>query len=198
LDGKSFRRVGSERDIRVDVRVVAATNEDPEIIVREKHFRADLFYRLDVFRIHLPPLRERPGGVTVLTNYFLAQFNALYGKNLRAVSPEAYRALRRYSWPGNVRELKNVVQRAVVIAKHGELMLDLLPTRIQECIGETEKAAATNDASRIAPGMTLDAVEKNLIELTLASTQGNKKLAASLLGISRRALYDKLKKYQLT
>lgn len=198
LETKTFRRIGSERDIRVDVRVVAATNEEPEIIIREKHFRPDLFYRLDVFRIHLPPLRERPGGVTVLTNYFLSQFNALYEKSINAVAPEAYRALRRYGWPGNVRELKNVVQRAVVIAKDGELTLDLLPTRIQECIGSADETAAADDFSRIAAGMTLDAVEKHLIKLTLNSTKGNKKEAASLLGISRRTLYDKLAKYHLS
>jgi two-component system, NtrC family, response regulator AtoC len=197
LETKSFRRVGGEKDVRVDVRVLAATNEDPETILKDKHFRADLFYRLDVFRIHLPPLRQRPGGVTVLTKYFVAQFNLIYKKDVRDVSPDTYRALRRYAWPGNVRELKNVIQRAIVIANDSALTLDLLPTRIRECLGDTDEDTASSDSLKIAPGMTLDAVEKHLIKLTLASTKGNKKQAASLLGISRRALYDKLQKHEL-
>jgi DNA-binding NtrC family response regulator len=193
LETKTFRRVGAEKDICADVRVIAATNENLEEAVKEKKFREDLFYRLDVFHIHVPALRERPGGVTLLTNHFVPHFNAIYKKKVRAVSTETWRCLRNYSWPGNVRELKNVIQRGVLMAKGEELTPDLLPLRIRA-------AAKTNAVAQHFPihaGMTLHAVEKEFIQMTLVSTRGNKKDAAQQLGISRRALYDKLKKHGL-
>jgi two-component system, NtrC family, response regulator AtoC len=193
LETKTFRRVGGERDLCANVRVIAATNEDLEEAVRQKKFREDLFYRIDVFHIHVPALRERPGGVSLLTNHFVPHFNAVYKKQVRAVAPEAWRCLRSYSWPGNVRELKNVIQRAVLMAKGGELTVDLLPLRIRA----VAEAHAAVQHFPIHPGMTLDAIEKEFILMTLAATQGNKKETAQKLGISRRALYDKLKKHGL-
>jgi two-component system, NtrC family, response regulator AtoC len=194
LESKVFHRVGGERDIHVDVRVIAATNEDLEAAVKKNRFRQDLYYRFDVFRIHLPPLRERPGGLTVLTHYFLAQFGAVYNKNIRTVSAEALRCLERYSWPGNVRELKNVIQRAVLVAKNQELTPELLPTRIRNA-GKSDRESLLASFP-IHIGMTLEAAEKEFIAMTLASAAGNKKKTASILGISRRALYDKLKRYK--
>jgi DNA-binding NtrC family response regulator len=193
LETKTFRRVGAEKDICADVRVIAATNENLEEAVKQKKFREDLFYRLDVFHIHVPALRQRPGGTTLLTNHFVPHFNAIYKKKVRAITSETWQYLRGYSWPGNVRELKNVIQRAVLMAKGEELTHDLLPLRIRA-------AAETNPAVQRFPihaGMTLDAVEKEFILMTLAATSGNKKEAAQKLGISRRALYDKLKKHGL-
>ena len=193
LETKTFRRVGGEKDLCANVRVIAATNENLEAAVQQKRFREDLFYRLDVFHIHVPALRERPGGVSLLTNHFVPHFNAVYKKQVRAVAPEAWQCLRSYSWPGNVRELKNVIQRAVLMAKGEELTADLLPLRIRA-------AAEANAAVQHFPihaGMTLDAVEKEYMLMTLAATQGNKKETAQKLGISRRALYDKLKKHRL-
>jgi two-component system, NtrC family, response regulator AtoC len=193
LETKTFRRVGGEKDVCANVRVVAATNENLEEAVQQKRFREDLFYRLDVFHIHVPALRERPGGVSLLTNHFVPHFNAVYKKQLRVVSPEAWHCLRSYSWPGNIRELKNVIQRAVLMAQGEELTADLLPLRIRA-------AAQANAAVHHFPihaGMTLDAVEKEFMLMTLASTKGNKKETAQKLGISRRALYDKLKKHGL-
>jgi DNA-binding NtrC family response regulator len=193
LETKTFRRVGGEKDLCANVRVIAATNENLEAAVQQKRFREDLFYRLDVFHIHVPALRERPGGVSLLTNHFVPHFNAVYKKQVRAVAPEAWQCLRSYSWPGNVRELKNVIQRAVLMAKGEELTADLLPLRIRA-------AAEANAAVQHFPihaGMTLDAVEKEFMLMTLAATQGNKKETAQKLGISRRALYDKLKKHRL-
>jgi DNA-binding NtrC family response regulator len=192
LETKTFRRVGGEKDICADVRVIVATNENLEEAVKQKRFREDLFYRLDVFHIHVPALRERPGGVTLLANHFVPHFNAIYKKKIRAVAPETWRCLRSYSWPGNVRELKNVIQRAVLMAKGEELMPDLLPLRIRAASTVETNAAAQHFP--IHAGMTLDAVEREFIVMTLASTKGNKKQAAQKLGISRRALYDKLKK----
>jgi DNA-binding NtrC family response regulator len=193
LETKTFRRVGGEKDICADVRVIAATNENLEEAVKQKRFREDLFYRLEVFHIHVPALRERPGGIALLANHFVPHFNAIYKKNVRAVAPQTWRCLRSYSWPGNVRELKNVIQRAILMAKSEELTPDLLPLRIRA-------TAETNPAVQHFPihaGMTLDAVEREFILMTLGSTKGNKKEAARSLGISRRALYNKLKKHGL-
>ena len=196
LETKTFRRVGGEKDICANVRVIAATNENLEEAVKQKKFREDLFYRIDVFRIHVPALRERPGGVALLTNHFVPHFNAIYKKNVRAIAKDTWPCLRNYSWPGNVRELKNVIQRAVLMAKGEELTPDLLPLRIR-----TVDTTQTNTAGQHGPihaGMTLDAVEREFILMTLAATQGNKKEAAQQLAISRRALYDKLKKHGLS
>jgi DNA-binding NtrC family response regulator len=196
LETKTFRRVGGEKDICANVRVIAATNENLEEAVRHKRFREDLFYRLDVFRIHVPALRERPGGVALLTNHFVPQFNAIYKKNVRAIAKETWFCLRNYSWPGNVRELKNVIQRGVLMAKGEELTPDLLPLRIVRTL-DTTQANAPGQPGPIHVGMTLDAVEREFILMTLAATQGNKSDAAQQLGISRRAIYDKLKKHGL-
>jgi DNA-binding NtrC family response regulator len=193
LETKTIRRVRGERDIDIDVRIIAATNENIEEAVKEKRFREDLYYRLDVFRIHLPPLRERPAGVSFLTDHFISRYDAMYGKSIRMVSPETYRLIRSYSWPGNVRELKNVVQRAVIMAKGAELTPDLLPARIREAGGAAQGAILSPPPIHV--GMSLDEAEMKLITMTLSSVGGNKLKAASILGISRRTLYDKLKKY---
>jgi DNA-binding NtrC family response regulator len=195
LENRTFRRVGGEKYICADVRVVAATNENLEEAVKQKRFREDLFYRLDVFHIHVPALRDRPGGITLLTNHFVPHFNAVYKRKMRAVAAETWRCLRAYSWPGNVRELKNVIQRAVLMAKAEELTPDLLPMRIRAA--NTADTYARDERFPIHAGMTLDAVEKKFILMTLDSTKGNKKETAQQLGISRRALYDKLKKHGL-
>ncbi|MDH3442719.1 MAG: sigma-54-dependent Fis family transcriptional regulator, partial [Deltaproteobacteria bacterium] len=130
-------------------------------------------------------------GVALLTNHFVPHFNAVYKKKVRAVATDTWRCLRSYHWPGNVRELKNVIQRAVLMARDEELTADLLPLRVRAA-GETTPA---DQHYPIRPGMTLDAVEKEFIQMTLTLTRGNKKEAAETLGISRRALYDKLNKH---
>jgi DNA-binding NtrC family response regulator len=193
LETKTLCRMGGSTDIAVDVRVITATNENIDEAVKEKRFREDLYYRLDVFRIDLPPLRDRPGAVTFFTDHYVALFNAAYKKRVRVVSPETYRCLRRYPWPGNVRELRNVIQRAVLVAEGGELTPDLIPERIKE----VAKLDAREAPFPIRLGMTLEAAEKEFIKMTLASTGGNKRKAASILGISRRALYNKLKRLGL-
>jgi DNA-binding NtrC family response regulator len=192
LETKSFRRVGGERDIAVDVRVIAATNENLEDAIQEGRFRRDLYYRLDVFHINLPALRSRPWAITFLTDHFVSLFDSAYKKNIRSVSRETYRCLRRYPWPGNVRELKNVIHRAVLMSNGMEITPEFLPERIRQAPHPDEPAKFP-----IRLGMTLDAVEKEFISMTLASTGGNKKQAASILGISRRALYNKLGRFGL-
>ena len=195
LETRTIRRVGGNRDIHIDVRVIAATNENIEEAVKAKRFREDLYYRLDVFRIHISPLRERPGGKSYLTDHFIARYDSMYKKNIQVVSPETYRLLRQYSWPGNVRELRNVIQRAVLMAQGAELTPDLLPTRIREA--GVLRREETLRAPPIHLGMSLEAAEKEFVTMTLSSMGGNKTKAASVLRISRRALYNKLKKYRL-
>ncbi len=195
LETKALRRVRGDRDIKVDVRVIAASNEKIEEAVRAGRFREDLYYRLDVFGIHLPPLRERTGGVSLLTEHFTSLFNAQYHKQIRTISPETYRLLRQYSWPGNVRELKNVIQRAVLMAKSAELTPDLLPARIRQA--DHSGAIRETVSSPIELGMSLADVEKEYIKMTIASVSGNKLKAAEVLDISRRALYNKLKRHGL-
>jgi DNA-binding NtrC family response regulator len=194
LENKTIRRVRGEKDIRVDVRVIAATNENIEESVRLGRFREDLYYRLDVFRIQLPPLRERHGAISLLTDHFVARFAEFYKKDIRLVSRETYRLMRAYRWPGNVRELKNVIQRAVLLAKGCELTADLLPERIRDSAGATP---SKNEPSPIRLGMALEEVEREYIKMTLSSVNGNKLKAAALLAISRRALYNKLKRFNM-
>ena len=197
LEEKTFRRVGGSKNIGVDVRIIAATNEDLEKNVAEKRFREDLFYRLNVFHISLPPLRARaPGAITVLTDHFISQFAAVYGKEVERVSPETYRLLRRYPWPGNVRELKNVIQTALLMADGKELKPEFIPERIRHAVAGSEGRGGPTSSFRV--GSSLGAVQKEFIRITLAHVGGNKKLAASILGISRRALYNKMKKHELS
>ena len=193
LENKTIRRVRGERDIRVNVRVIAATNENIEAAVRQGRFREDLYYRLDVFRIQLPPLRERAAAVSLFADHFVAHFAKLYKKDIRSISRDCYHALRQHHWPGNVRELKNVIQRAVLLAQQPELTPDLLPSRILQAIGSV--APTDCEPSPIRQGMTLDEVEKEYIKLTLSLMNGNKAKTASSLGICRRALYSKLKRF---
>ena len=195
LETKTIRRVGGEKNIQVNVRVIAATNENIEEAVKVGRFREDLYYRLDVFRIQLPPLRERHGAISLLTDHFVARFAEAYKKEIRAVSRETYRLIRTYPWPGNVRELKNVIQRAVLLAKGSELTPDLLPQRIRDANGAG--AITSNGQPLIQLGMPLGEVEKDYIKMTLSSVNGNKLKAAAILGISRRALYNKLKRFAI-
>jgi DNA-binding NtrC family response regulator len=195
LEEKAFRRVGGIKKIGADVRIIAATNENLEQNVTTKRFREDLFYRLNVFHISVPPLRDRPGAITVLTDHFLSHFSTVYGKEVEKVSPETYRLLRRYPWPGNVRELKNVIQTALLMVEGKELKPEFIPERIRNAVASSEERDEPTCSFRV--GTSLDAVERELIRMTLIHASGNKKLAASILGISRRALYNKIKKHKL-
>jgi DNA-binding NtrC family response regulator len=195
LEEKTFRRVGGVRNIATDVRIIAATNENLEKSVAQKRFREDVFYRLNVFHISVPPLRERRAAISVLTDHFLSRFAAVYNKEVERVVPETYRLLRKYPWPGNVRELKNVIQTAILMMDGRELTPDFIPQRIRDAVSAGNNGNDAACSFRI--GATLDFVEKELIHKTLLRFHGNKKLAAHVLGISRRALYNKLKRHQL-
>jgi DNA-binding NtrC family response regulator len=193
LEEKTFHRVGGIKKFFADVRIIAATNEDLEKNVAEKRFREDLFYRLNVLHISVPPLRQRPGAITVLTDHFLSHFAPIFGKEVERVAPETYRLLRRYRWPGNVRELKNVIQAALLMLDGKELTPEFIPERIHDAALASEGRGEPTCSFRV--GASLRSVEKELIRVTLNHAGGNKKLTAGILGISRRALYNKLKSH---
>lgn len=186
LEAGSFHRVGGESEIKVDVRVIAATNKSLEQTLREGNFRHDLLYRLAVFPITIPPLRERGEDVALLAQHFLSELNKRYQTN-KQFSPSSLANLRKYGWPGNVRELKNVVQRAYIM---GEEKLDVSLTGLISW--QPDKA----DTVCIRVGTPLAQAEKQLIYATLAQYDGNKKKSAEILGLSLKTLYNRLHSYQ--
>lgn len=193
FETKTIRRIRGDRDIPVDVRVIAATSDNIEQAARNLRFREDLYYRLDVFRIQLPSLREQDRAIPMLAHHFMTHSARLYRKDVRTVSYETHRLMRCYPWPGNVRELKNVIQQAVMLARRTELTPNLLPQRIRNA--ETLRAAQRTQLDELRLGMSLAEVEKEYIRATLVSVNRNKQKAASLLGISRRTLYNKLTQF---
>lgn len=187
LQEKKFERVGGSQTIEVDVRVVAATNKNLEELVKQGKFREDLFYRLNVVRIEVPPLRERKDDIPLLIAHFLKEFEAEakdLGKTITGVDSRARSALYKYDWPGNIRELRNCMESAVVMCSGGEITLDDLPPTIS-------KATAAENIT-IPAGSTLEEAEKIVIEQTLAANKGNKSKTAELLGIGRKTLQRKL------
>ncbi len=189
LEGHPFERVGGHEPIQVDVRVVAATNRDLQAMIREGKFRQDLYYRLHVIEILVPPLRQRGKDCLHLAEYFLQQFNQEMGRKIEGFSEAAKKRLLAYSWPGNIRELKNVIERAVVLNTKTHIdESDLALTPALE-------AGANSAAVDVSPEMTLAALEQAHIERVLRHTEGNKSRAASILGIERSTLDRKLKRF---
>jgi two-component system NtrC family response regulator len=183
--------IGSTRAIAVDVRLIAATNRDIEVEVEAGRFRRDLFYRLNVVRIELPPLRARPDDVPALVTHFVDRYSTQYGVAPKAVTADALACLEAYDWPGNVRELQNVVERAFALSHADTLTLADLPASLRRSDGR-------GTASTTLPARhTLDETERVLIADTLAASAGNKNEAARRLGIDRQRLYRKLRKYGL-
>ncbi len=205
LQEGEFERVGGTRTLRVDVRIVAASNQDLATLVREKRFREDLFYRLNVIRVEVPPLRERREDVAVLAQHFLRVYAAKNDRPLEGVSDDALKCLEAYGWPGNVRELENVLERAVVLARGTMVDVADLPDNIGErsvmLDRETgdpgdhagEGGGAGEGYFKIRVGSTLAEVEQRLLEETLRLTKGNKTLAAKVLGIDPKTVFRKLK-----
>ena len=190
LEGHPFERLGGNARIKVDVRVVAATNRDLERDVRDGRFRMDLFFRLQVVEIVLPPLRERPGDVPLLAEHFLKKFSRETGRKLSGFSPEAERRLVDYSWPGNVRELRNAIERVVVLAPKGASRVEASDVRL------TSLAPDAPDDGEFQP-RTLDEVEGEHIARMLEFTGWNKSRTAELLGVERSTLDRKIKTYDL-
>jgi len=185
IQNREFRRVGSSHSTRVDVRIIAATNQDLKTQVTAGRFREDLFYRLDVISITLPPLRQRKEDIPLLVDHFVHQFNQQSDKKIRGVTGRTLRLLLQYDWPGNVRELQNCIEHAAVMADGP--FIDIVHLR------QVVHAGLMNDPQKGA-GATLREMEKALILDALRQTRGNRKAAAALLGISRRGLLYKLKR----
>ena len=188
LDTRRFKRVGGTRDLDVDIRVVAASNKDLQAEIEKGRFREDLFYRLQVVSIHMPPLRERGDDVLLLTRYFLEQFSRKFNRRFDRVDPAAEDALRAYSWPGNVRELKNVIERAVLLEEGPVLRMSHLPREI------AREERGTRLWEKGVP--SLEEVENQHILRVLEHTGNNKSQAARLLKISRQGLLDRLKRLE--
>ena len=188
LETKEFRRLGGTRVIKVDVRIIAATNRNLEEAVRQGGFREDLYYRLNVVPLRLPPLRERGDDIPLLAEGFLREFTALHQRAPQEISREAMRLMRLYSWPGNIRQLRNLMERLVITVTHPAILPEHLPEEIQ---------ASTDEARRmvVTLGTSLKEIEKETIRRTLAEVVNHREKAAKLLGISLRALQYKIKQY---
>ena len=193
LQERRFRRLGGRTEQEVDVRVLAATNMDPITAIREARLREDLYYRLNVFTIALPPLRERKDDLQLLIRAFIDEFNTRDHRTVKAVSPAAMKLLEQYEWPGNVRELRNVIERATILAKG-----DLIEPNHLPALGAVPPPAAPAPSAglTIAPGMTVDEAEQKLIMATLDAAGGNKTRAAEMLGISLKTLHNKLNRFK--
>jgi DNA-binding NtrC family response regulator len=190
LESFAYMRIGGKKERQADVRVVAATNRDLLKMAEDGQFREDLYYRLNILQINLPPVRERREDVALLATEFVAQFAQQYRKPIQVIPAETQRLLEGYHWPGNVRELRNVIEQAVLLARGATLDPELLPQMIY-------RAGPLEDVIRIPLGATMRDAEKEIILRTLEARKGNKKITAEVLGISRRSLYNKLAEYGL-
>jgi two-component system response regulator PilR (NtrC family) len=195
LQEKRVRPVGGVEEIPVDVRILAATNRDIEADVKKGSFRQDLYYRLNVIRLQLPPLRERASDIRVLAEQFLRRFSEEQGKELRALSAEALRALEAYAFPGNVRELENVVERAVALAGATTVGLGDLPPEVAGAKGLPLAGMATLGDGSIVLDDVLAEVERRLLVEALAKTGGVRSQAAKLLGVTFRSIRYRLEKH---
>lgn len=191
LEEGAFRMVGGTDPVRVNVRIIAASNKDLQQAVREGKFREDLFYRLQIVPVMLPPLRERPEDVPLLIETFLEHFSAKHKRRRKTMAHDALEACQRFPWPGNVRQLRNLIERVVITCPGATVAAADLP----DFLGQRDEAA---DGFTVRPGMTLAEVEKLLIRKTLTHVSSNREVAAQALGISRRTLQYKLKEYGLT
>jgi two-component system, NtrC family, response regulator AtoC len=217
LEDQVIRRVGGVRDMQVDVRVIAASNRDLEKAVREGHFRQDLYYRLAIIAIFIPPLRERTEDILPLVEFFIDWYNRKFKKSIKGISPETRRLLLAHNWPGNVRELKNSIERAMILEEESILRPAYMPFAVGEAarsgLTAFEHSSASSDSGgagkqlangRVLPrlyipeeGTSLEEVERAMVELAMRQANGNQTHAARLLDISRDALRYKLKKFEL-
>lgn len=194
LETHTFKRVGGLKDIEVDIRVIAATNQDIESASREGKFRRDLFYRLNVCPVYIPPLRERKEDIIPLTNHFIFQYDKKFRKSIKGLDKETEKLFQEYDWPGNVRELKNAVERAMIFEENSIITTKYLPIQINRATPMPETSLEqTNEHS-----LSLHEMEKKLLIKALGKARGNKTRAARLLNITRDALRYKIKKLNIT
>ncbi len=196
LEDSRVRRLGAREEREVDVQIVAATNRDPQEAVDNKQLRMDLFYRLNVIQIHLPPLRDRKGDIPLLIETLLGPLNEKYNCRVADVAPDVLAAFERHSWPGNVRELRNVLSRGVIMAGEGTLELRHLPSQFLAPSVPAPQQVTAGDGVFLETGTTVRDAERALIEHTLDYTDNNKTRAAAILGIGLKTLHNKLKLYK--
>ena len=194
LQEQEFERVGGNELVRTDVRLIGATHRDLKAWSAEGKFRPDLYYRLSVVTIHLPPLRDRGDDLSLLVQLFLRRYNIELGREVREVAPEVMNRFRSYPWPGNVRELQSVLQQALLRASGTVLISEFLPN---DLLPETQTSAASDPGTRYRPGSTLADLEREAIQQCLLQTGGHRRRAADLLGISTRTLLRKIREYNL-
>lgn len=195
LESKMFKRIGGVKDISVDVRIIAATNKNLAEEVKSGNFREDLYYRLKVIPVLIPPLRDRPSDISALAKYFINEFNREFKKNLKGISKEAEKYFKEYQWPGNVRELKNIIERAMILESEEDF---ILPEHLPIEFTSTEVALANVRSIdiKIPPGgLDIEEVEKELIRQALDITRGNQTRASRLLNITRDALRYRMQKF---
>jgi transcriptional regulator with PAS, ATPase and Fis domain len=190
LQEKNIYHLGSTKPIKIDVRIVSATNKDLEKAVREEKFREDLYYRLNVVTIDVPPLRDRKEDIPLLVNHFFKKFTVENAKKIDGISGEAMERLIAYRWPGNVRELENVIERAVVVCKTNKIIMENLPETLKK--GPLETGTQPG-----AEAKSLEDKEKQHIIAVLEENDWNISRSAKMLGIDRVTLYNKIKKYHL-
>ncbi len=188
LQDKTFQRIGGHENIKVDVRIIVATHKDLKQLIRERKFREDLFYRINVIQIILPPLRKRKEDIPLLINYFLTKYNAFYGTKIKGIREEDLFKLMLYDFPGNIRELQNMIERAVIFGQEDELSLDSLPLT---------PAQNVELYSQCPVDVSLQKVEKEYIRKVMEQVDFNKSKAARILGIARKTLREKLQKYDI-
>jgi transcriptional regulator with PAS, ATPase and Fis domain len=190
LEEKHFQRLGGKHDIPTNARVVTATNENLLEAVKAGTFREDLYFRFNVFSIHIPPLRNRGRDIDILASHFLEKYSEEFDKTLHALHPEVLTLFRSYLWPGNVRELENLIMRSVIVSEGEMLTKDALPEVFKSVLPAPGKVT-------VKIGASLEDMEEKFIRKTLEAAGGNKSRAAKILNISRKAMYNKLKKYHL-
>ncbi len=195
LQEGEFERVGGTETIKVDVRIIAATNKDLKKAMEEGTFRQDLYYRLNVIPIYVPPLRERREDIKYLTYHFIEKFNKIYGKQITEIEPEAMEILEKYDYPGNIRELENLIERIIVLNKKNVITVKDLPDSVRNYVGQTSMEQF--DFSRGFNQLVED-FEKKLIAMALEQNKFNKVQTANMLKMNRSTLISKMKKYQLT
>jgi DNA-binding NtrC family response regulator len=195
LENGEVVRLGSNEPIKVDVRLISATNRKLEEMVADKQFREDLFFRIKGVTLVLPPLRERREDIPLLIHFFLREFSEKYNKELEGVSPAAQQMLVSYSWPGNVRQLRNAIENMVVLSPGKILGTEGIPAEIRP-LGLPSPAEATASTGNLV-GISLEQAEKELIRNTLKMVDGNREQAAKILGIGERTLYRKIREYGL-
>lgn len=192
LEDKRFYRLGGKSQCVTNARITVASNADLRELVRQQTFREDLLYRLDLFPIYMPPLREHPEDIPLLIAAFMEHQSRLLNKQITEFSEECFQVLTEYDWPGNVRELKNVLHRASLLCEGHELRLEHLPPRLH-----THPSGPSTTAVSFRIGTSLDEMERTMVLQTLNAVGNNRTEAAQLLGISRRALYNRLKKHRI-